>query len=876
MPESKLERRDPKSLGRGVEQFDSQIHPEEILTINQRRAKHGRKPVELVGKQVVPTVGLALSGGGVRSAAFSLGVLQALNQHNVIKNIDYLSTVSGGGYVGSSLIATMTVTEGQFVFGDQPTNPPAPAQADVSDTAQVGHIRNYSNYLIPYGFRDVMTGLAIILRGWVANLGLVLPVILITAAATALFNPTPESLKAPNVFGFSDVPFIPSQHFGLTIFLALVGLVLFFFWALRRSFLKVNDLGEFRNPWPAVFGWFLAALGISVLLEIQPAVVAAMFDAAGKGGQKEGVFSEVVVSWVTWLATVTAPVAAAATLFNKHLAELIKVGNLGTGWTSALKGLFAHAAVWIGGLALPLIIWVGYLHLCYWAIPSDPPKVSEAPAAAECLAKADAGSLDLTFELGSLSGSAKGTFDCELEAAETKPHDALLHRPSWLRASVHYLGKLSDWICGLVGVPPPSKDDSRWSTARPAVVIYTVSGVLILLLSLLLRPNANSLNRLYQDRLSKTFLFDPRHREHRDGISRGRDFRPLDIQLSTLRNGYAPYLLINAAVNIQGADFANRRGRNADFFLFSPRYVGSPATGYVETELYEPDPPDLDLGKALSISGAAFSSEMGSKSVRALAPTLALLNVRLGYWLRNPVVVEKEARSGAWMNKRSGGPRLAPWYLLREMLGQLDEETSVIYVTDGGHIENLGIYELLRRRCKLIVVVDGEADPTMNFPSFIDVQRYARIDFGVRFRIPWRKISDTTLAWMKIGSPGPSDKPPAPSAGPHVTIGKIEYSGGQTGYLVYIKSSLTGDENDYVRDYGRRNPNFPHESTGDQFFSEEQFEVYRSLGFHSANGFLGGTARALLHASLPFSALKEIRAMLDLPDVGPIAEPATD
>jgi hypothetical protein len=79
-----------------------------------------------------------------------------------------------------------------------------------------------------------------------------------------------------------------------------------------------------------------------------------------------------------------------------------------------------------------------------------------------------------------------------------------------------------------------------------------------------------------------------------------------------------------------------------------------------------------------------------------------------------------------------------------------------------------------------------------------------------------------------------------PSAGPHVAIGTIDYGGGETGYLLYIKSSLTGDENDYIRDYARRYDRFPHESTGDQFFSEEQFEVYRALGFHMAHGVLCG------------------------------------
>ena len=95
---------------------------------------------------------------------------------------------------------------------------------------------------------------------------------------------------------------------------------------------------------------------------------------------------------------------------------------------------------------------------------------------------------------------------------------------------------------------------------------------------------------------------------------------------------YAPYHLINAALNIQGSDYANRRGRNADFFLFSPLYIGSEATGYIGTIEHERKTA-LDLPTAMAISGAAFSSNMGASSIRALTATLALLNIRTGYWL---------------------------------------------------------------------------------------------------------------------------------------------------------------------------------------------------------------------------------------------------
>jgi len=108
----------------------------------------------------------------------------------------------------------------------------------------------------------------------------------------------------------------------------------------------------------------------------------------------------------------------------------------------------------------------------------------------------------------------------------------------------------------------------------------------------------------------------------------------------------------------------------------------------------------------------------------------------------------------------------------------------------------------------------------------------------------------------------PAQAPPppiGPPAGLHVAIGTIDYGGGQTGYLVYIKSSLTGDENDYIRDYARRNSRFPHEFTGDQFFTEEQFEVYRALGFHMVHGVLSGhdvvcVAGAAAGAQVRFSA----------------------
>jgi hypothetical protein len=229
---------------------------------------------------------------------------------------------------------------------------------------------------------------------------------------------------------------------------------------------------------------------------------------------------------------------------------------------------------------------------------------------------------------------------------------------------------------------------------------------------------------------------------------------------------------------------------------------------------------------------------MGSATIKALVPTLAILNVRLGFWLVNPAKVAGALKK-AWFLQL-----VDKLYFAKELFGLLSEDSETIYLTDGGHIENLGLYELLRRRCKLIIAVDGVADPDMAFGSLITLERYARIDFGVRIDLPWAVVRDVTRdASAKVTESG-GLPPRKASHGPHCALGTIYYprmaTGEQnkedsTGVLLYIKSSFTGDENDYIVDYKRRNPAFPHETTLDQFFTEEQFEVYRALGFHAVH-----------------------------------------
>jgi hypothetical protein len=799
----------------------------EIDAINQRRHRLGRKLLDRPSDPLksVDAVGLALSGGGVRSASVCLGVMQALNHHDAIRNMDYLSTVSGGGYAGSALSATMSVTGGDFVFGERRTNPNAPLSSEIKDTEAFKHIRNYSNYLIPGGMRDLVTAAAIVVRGLVANIALVLPVVLLLAAVMIRSNPDRTDLFVSNLFGYALGQYIPVSHFGITLTLVLAGFGFFLIWALIRSFLSPTRQSEFRGWLPFLGASYLVIIAISFVCELQPFVVAGMFEAGDRSSQD--VIVGLITNWVKDLASIATPIAAVVTFFRKQIGDMMKSTTAESHWSKQLLAVASKGLVWVAGAALPLLIWIGFLYLCYWGIINNTPKEQPASAPPPVISR-------------TVGKAAGDRISCSLTTEPTasgktqnQSNPQTRHTPDWLLKLAQCTSK-AVFGDGVI--------------ARPLWFFYVVVAVVLGLLSWLLKPNANSLHRLYRDRLSKAFLFDPREFATPDQVTigepsrdQGRDFKPLDtLRMSELDPRNAPYHLVNAALNIQGSDYANRRGRNADFFIFSPKYIGSEATDYAPMPEFERAAPQLDLATAMAISGAAASSNMGSNTIRPLTPTLALLNVRLGYWLKNPMLLSPTRAShpsGGWRWLKA---HESVAFLWAEITGRLYENAEAVYLTDGGHIENLGIYELLRRRCRVIIAVDAEADSSMHFPSFITLERYARIDLGVRIDLPWEPIRETTLALMD--PPQKDGKPVMPEAsfGPHVAVGKIDYGGGEIGYLVYIKSSLTGDENDYIRDYARRYSSFPHESTGDQFFSEEQFEVYRALGFHMMHAALSG------------------------------------
>jgi hypothetical protein len=820
----------------------------EIDAINQRREALGRAKLSAEncgGPEgcVIDAVGLALSGGGVRSAAFSLGVLQAINHNNALRNIDYLSTVSGGGYMGCALSATMTRTQGQFVFGNAPPTSAGPAASEIADTPAVGHLRNYANYLIPAGARDAGTAAVIVLRGLAANFAAVIALVMLAAAFTIMTNPSRTDLGCPDFFGFNlcDRFEFLLHNFALTLICALAGLAALLAWAVYRSLIRPNGLFEFRTRLPAAALVYVCGVLVVFFVELQAFAISGMFQIVDLEGGPDP---------LTWTAdaaksaaVVLAPVAALVTFFRQQMGELLKASGSDANISTNILAVLSKAGFWVAGAALPMLVWVLYLYLCFWGTINDQNAANDGDPqeASSTWDKEPFGNLSPYCSLDSAKLGPRVPAE---KPADGKPSADEIkggHTPSWMIEMA--TGFSEKFFCPLFWPVFKHSLPSRWTfrvlIERPLTLAYGTAGLLALFLVLLMRPNANSLHRLYRDRLSKAFLFDPRERDgpaparNEASIDQGRDFMPLDtLPISALSAQYAPYQLINAALNIQGSDYANRRGRNADFFVFTPRHVGSHATGYAQTADLEKSAPGLNVATAMAISGAAASSNMGLHSVRPLRPTLALLNVRLGYWLKNPRYA-KVPRKWSWW-RITDRPS---FFLLNEIFGRLYENRDDVYLSDGGHIENLGVYELLRRRCKLIVVVDAEADIPLRFPSFITLQRYARIDLGVRIDMPWSAIHDATTGWMGVHSKGQGGDA-APTEGPHAAIGSIDYGEGRVGTILYLKASLSGDENDYIRDYARRFPLFPQETTGDQFISEEQFEVYRALGFHIAHGVL--------------------------------------
>jgi hypothetical protein len=382
--------------------------------------------------------------------------------------------------------------------------------------------------------------------------------------------------------------------------------------------------------------------------------------------------------------------------------------------------------------------------------------------------------------------------------------------------------------------------DKPWyDTLTPLrVVLGFLAAILVWIVALgwMVDPNAVSMHQFYKARLVRAYLGASNVRRLKQGKEVTEAVAGDDLPLNILKNCQrgGPHHLINTTLNlVAGRDLATSQ-RSAASFILSQSYCGSSRTHYQPTDKYMGG--RLSLGTAIAASGAAVSPSMGSKKpTAALAMLMTLLNVRLGYWAPTP-------NKDHW---NSAQPRLWPFYLLREFLSQTNDLSSYCYLTDGGHFDNTGLYSLVERGCRFIVIVDCGADPQPScFEDLGEAIRRCRIDFGTEIKL----CIDSLIRNREKKAEG------------HFAVGGIRYSRKhanllgwslhnqensredkdlRTGVIVYFKPVLVGDETPDVRQYGLENKYFPQQTTANQWFDEAQFESYRRLGQLSTKSAFG-------------------------------------
>jgi len=811
---------------------------------------------------------LCFSGGGIRSAAFALGVAQGLAAREILTKFDYLSTVSGGGYLGGFLTA-WAQRKGYVSVCDDLIGRSSPAFGRISP---VQHLRRYSSYLTPRKgvlTADTLTVVALYFRNLFLNWLILIPLVLFAVVAMKIF--------AIEVWDLRATP-ISVSVLGLTA-IVLIGLAVLDSLRQRPGW-ESERMGRFEfqlyEMWPMLIGSIAASCAALKYFELnsQPATpLNAILGLAFIAG---------VIHLIAWLIAffVSRPPD------EKEISTRATVRS--AGWRTALWTLVTFTiSGTIAGLAL------GYASYLIASIPSTdlkallllcfgPPILISAFFLGEML------------HVGFTSYVSWGDGEREWLARAAGYHGRVA--ASWMLIAGTLFGgsylvfwlSATDWnklllaifgstggIAGIVAAglgratataATMRERDNTWKNwsvalvlaiATPVFIIITLSffsagidyfaagqfisygvirsvdwtwlfiffgsmGVTCLLASFAINSNRFSLHGVYRNRLIRAFLGASRASDNERKPNPFTDFDEKDnINLCELwpndreRNAFPPqFLVVNCALNILASPELAWQERKALSFTATPRFIGSGALNqgrgcYRTSELYGSG---MSLGTAMTISGASASPNMGYHSSSALSVLLTFFNVRLGAWLGNP------GEAGAHTYDQQG-PVFAAEPLVEEALGLTTEDKPYVYLSDGGHFENLGLYEMVRRRCHHIIVSDAGCDPSVAFEDLGNAVRKISIDMGV-------KIDFQTLTISARKDP--------PAAGTYYAVARIHYpeADAAPGLLLYIKPGYHGDEPASVRSYAAKNPIFPHESTTDQWFGESQFEAYRALGQH--------------------------------------------
>ena len=811
---------------------------------------------------------LCISGGGIRSATFALGILQGLARCGLLDKFHFLSTVSGGGYIGSWL-SSWIKREGIN------TVVPALAGATVKVTEvepkPLRHLRSYSSYLSPrLGLlsADTWTLIAIYLRNLFLNwlvlvpflaAALMVPRIYAAILRYLIANPHPADkslLFIAAALGIVAVAYIGSNRPGtgkdqegrgqaaylwrclapLTLSAILISL----YWAAYYS--QTDDAVPLR--------YFIGfGLLINVLGYLQWAVM-------GRDKPKPRMFGELSAAvitglfsgWLLWLAStasffftgadddvslLTYTCLAVPMILGIFLVSAFLYNGLISFWTNdddrewwsrsdswilivivgwaAFSALVIFGPIWLNKLYVSGIGGLSGLIALLLGKSADTPaneKTSETKKGLTAVLKANAlkiaAPVFLVFLLILLSAGTSFL----LYYAMTSEFLA----DNFLRAATNNLETF-----GYEAVINNSR--------IPLVVL----GCLLLLLisvvvAFFININRYSLHAMYRNRLIRAYLgaSNPSRKPNKFTGFDPKDNFPVHLLAPQIDHKARLFHVLNLTLNLVAGKELAWQERKAESFTVSPLHSGScnPGLGYRSSEEYggvekEPNESGISLGTAMAISGAAASPNMGYHSSAVVGALMALFNARMGWWLGNPGPAGKSTYD-------KEGPFWALKPMIAEAFGLTDDESTYVYLSDGGHFENLGLYEMVLRRSHIIIVSDAGCDEKCSYEDLGNAIRKIRIDMGIpiEFNLP-----------MKISSRLDDEK------GQYCALACIRYScvdgpKAKDGILVYIKPAFYGNEPRDVYNYAIAHPAFPHESTADQFFTESQFESYRMLGSH--------------------------------------------
>ena len=792
-----------------------QLRRDERAAILRRRRRAGFGNAQA---RQLPTVGLALSGGGVRSATFGLGLLRGLAAQQLLTRVDYLSTISGGGYVGAML--------GRLVGAKGLKG--AQQELAAGGSPVLEWLRSNGRYLTPAGSRDVGILIVSYLRAFLAVHIEAFFALVLVALLLTLPHLLQHSLNLLNATAWEAWP---SPWFALALLWAASALpgLLLGYWAAPET--RSPELGH-RRLYPADSFLLAGLIALALLICMFPGKPPLL----EAWRQAEPVMPLLALAlWSAALGHASAMADLALTSDARGLAVARLRNQLTYGLRTALMGALLLACAG----ALDWASWELLLMLS----SAQPPKWIW-------------GGLGLGGALLIVLRTLAPVL--QQLAVQAQARRTLALGPQLLNMAGHLGGVvlLMAWLLAVrwwVFAQDPLPAVRDW----PAWMRWTLLALLALIwwLTTARLPqaaNASSLSGFYQARLVRAWLavgnrrrglcapFTPADQRLRSvtEVAEGDD-TALTAHRPEAEGG--PLHLIGACLNqtrndASGLFNADRKGQ---LTIASARAL---EVGPHEVVRWDTGAPDDSarkagtLGRWVAVSGAAAAPGAGAYTSRGWALVMFMLGIRLGHWIASPLPQDLP-----WLKDRL-------WHHAPKLLMLWSEARATFfgtarpwwYLSDGGHFDNTGVYALIKRECDFIILSDASADPEHRFADIENLVRKARIDLDAEIEFYARQEAARLLS---LGGDGLTALSPDELADNStcrgVLLARIRYRSSnpahgerreREGTLLVVKPHLHAGLDLDLLAYAQRHPRFPHESTGDQFFDEAQWESYQRLG----------------------------------------------